>query len=259
MRLLNVKTHQLEDAIVTDTKFPPYSILSHTWGQEEVSFQDLTKGDELLQQLAGYTKILGCCAKSASEGFEHTWIDTCCIDKSSSAELSEAINSMFRWYSKAQVCYAYLSDVDGIGEDSPEKDGSSFRRSRWFTRGWTLQELLAPVEVVFLNRDWEEIGTKSSLASVIASFTRIDAGALKKPLCGSEAVSHHCAGYSIAQKMCWAAWRKTTREEDRAYSLMGLFGVNMPLLYGEGGEKAFARLQSQIMEQSSDDSIFAWS
>lgn len=259
MRLLNVQTLELKDFVCTDRYFPSYTILSHTWGDGEVSFQDLASKSGNLGDLAGYDKIRQCCAKSASEGFEYTWIDTCCIDKSSSAELSEAINSMFKWYSRAQVCYAYLSDVKGTERDNPSQLNSSFRKSRWFKRGWTLQELLAPAEVVFLNKDWVEIGTKSSLASVITSFTRIDAGALEKPLCGSEHVPHRCRGYSIAQKMCWATWRETTREEDRAYCLMGLFDVNMPLLYGEGGQKAFARLQSQIMKQSSDDSIFAWS
>jgi hypothetical protein len=166
---------------------------------------------------------------------------------------------MFNWYSRAQACYAYLSDVDGLGDDDPSQPSSSFRKSRWFQRGWTLQELLAPLEVVFLNRDWVEIGTKTTLASVISSITRIAPRALDRPLCGSETAPHPCRGHSVAEKLSWAAFRKTTREEDRAYSLLGLFGVNMPLLYGEGGEKAFARLQQEIMKQSSDDSIFAWS
>jgi len=134
-----------------------------------------------------------------------------------------------------------------------------FIKSRWFTRGWTLQELLAPREVVFLNKDWVEIGTGKSLARTISEITRIATGALEHPLCGSETCPHICRGYSVAQKMSWAALRKTTREEDRAYSVMGLFGVNMPLLYGEGGDKAFVRLQREIMKQSIDDSIFAWS
>ncbi len=221
-----------------------------------MSFQDLKSGNT---NGPGYQKLLGCCNKSRREGFRYTWIDTCCIDKSSSAELSEAINSMFSWYSKAQVCYAYLSDVDGLGSDNPGQPSSSFWQSRWFRRGWTLQELLAPLEVVFFNKDWVEIGTKTTLASVISSITRIAPRALDRPLCGSERVPHPCHRHSVAEKMSWAAFRETTREEDRAYSLLGLFDVNMPLLYGEGGEKAFARLQQEIMKQSSDDSILAWS
>ena len=149
--------------------------------------------------------------------------------------------------------------MDGLGSDDPSQPSSSFRESRWFTRGWTLQELLAPQEVVFFNKDWVEIGTRRSSRAVIEEITGISKETLEKPLCGSETCPHICRGHSVAQKMSWAALRKTTREEDRAYCLMGLFGVNMPLMYGEGGEKAFARLQQEIMRQSSDDSIFAWS
>lgn len=258
MRLLNVDTQRLE----TTTKRPQllsYTILSHTWGEGEISFQDLTSTTENYKAMAGYAKLLGCCEKSSHEGFQYTWIDTCCIDKSSSAELSEAINSMFDWYSKAQVCYAFLSDVDGLGIDEPSQPSSTFRKSRWFQRGWTLQELLAPQEVVFFNKDWIEIGTKKSLGPVVGEITGIAKAALEKPLCGSETCPHVCTRQSLAQKMSWAALRITTREEDRAYCLMGLFGVNMPLLYGEGGEKAFLRLLQEIMRQSSDDSVFAWS
>ncbi|KAM7184918.1 Heterokaryon incompatibility protein (HET) domain containing protein [Naviculisporaceae sp. PSN 640] len=257
MRLLNVDTQRLE----TTHKRPEqlsYTILSHTWGEGEVTFQDLTSTTKNYKAMAGYGKLLGCCEKSSYEGFQYTWIDTCCIDKSSSAELSEAINSMFNWYSKAQVCYAYLSDVDGLGRDDPRQPSSSFRRSRWFQPGWTLQELLAPQEVVFFNKDWLEIGTRGSLGAVITEITGIPQKALEKPLCGSETCPHICTGHSVAQKMSWAALRQTTREEDRSYCLMGLFRVNMPLLYGEGGDKAFSRLLQEIMKQSNDDSIFAW-
>ncbi len=153
---------------------------------------------------------------------------------------------MFRWYGDAEICYAYLSDVEN-GED-PTTESSSFASSRWFTRGWTLQELLAPVEVIFLASDWVEIGTKKSLHSTVSRVTGISESVLDE-------VS--CARYSVAQMMSWAAGRRTTRSEDRAYCLMGLFDINMPLLYGEG-RKAFTRLQHEI-KQSGDRSIFAWS
>jgi len=259
MRLLNVETRRLESLLATTWKWPRYTILSHTWGEGEITFEDIKNETQSYIGMTGYAKLDGCCVKSEREGFNYTWIDTCCIDKSSSAELSEAINSMFQWYEKAQVCYAYLADVDGFGSDDPEQASSSFRKSRWFTRGWTLQELLAPREVVFLNKDWKEIGTRKSLSTIIQEITGITADALENPLCGSESCPHPCKGHSVAQKLSWAAKRNTTRQEDRAYSLMGLFDVNMPLLYGEGGEKAFERLQREIMKQSSDDSIFAWS
>jgi hypothetical protein len=171
------------------------------------------------------------------------WIDSCCIDKSSSAELSEAINSMFKRYQNAQVCYAYLSDVTSAIDD-PMITDSQFRRSQWFTRGWTLQELLAPQYVEFYNHHFVQIGTKSSLAMVIVEITGIT----------------HLFDYNlacVAHKMSWVATRKTTREEDIAYCLIGLFGVNMPTLYGEG-TKAFLKLQLEILHKSDDESIFVW-
>jgi hypothetical protein len=176
------------------------------------------------------------------------WIDSCCIDKTSSAELSESINSMFAWYKNAHVCYAYLSDVPGGNRDY-ETGGLSLyialEQSRWFTRGWTLQELLAPDWVIVLANDWSELGTKASLATDLTAITGIT----------------HLFNFeeaSVAQKMSWAARRKTTRLEDRAYSMMGLFNVNMPLLYGEGN-RAFIRLQLEILSRIDDESIFAWS
>lgn len=246
MRLLNTRTLKFEEFLGEAGKeIPPYAILSHTWGPEEVSYKDYV--DNNGSSKLGYEKIAQFCRLADSEGFNYVWIDTCCIDKSSSAELSEAINSMMRWYRDAIICHAYLSDVDSSEAAVPED--SSFARSRWFTRGWTLQELLAPAEVVFLGSDWKEIGTKKSLRNVVSRITGIDVRALDK---GS------WLDYSVAQKMSWAARRQTTRPEDEAYCLMGLFDVNMPMLYGEG-RKAFYRLQQEILKQSHDQSLFAWS
>ena len=248
MRLLNTKSLDFEEFQVVGNGGSgnlSYAILSHTWGTEEVSFADHISRQNLSK--GGYDKIRGCCKLAESEGFQYVWIDTCCIDKSSSAELSEAINSMFQWYRNAAVCYAYLSDVDS--SEIPDKDASSFSRSRWFTRGWTLQELLAPTEVVFLGSDWTEIGTKRSLRATVSRITGISENVLQQG---------NWSGYSVAQKMSWGAGRQTTRPEDEAYCLMGLFDVNMPLLYGEG-RKAFSRLQQEILRLSEDQSIFAWS
>ena len=257
MRLLNVHTFEFEEFIgEVGNGIPPYAILSHTWGSEEVTFKDHTEKGQESNQKKGYDKIRGCCHLAEAEGFQYAWVDTCCIDKSSSAELSEAINSMFQWYRDAAICYAYLDDVDGsedptglVDGENQSAGGSSFACSRWFTRGWTLQELLAPSEVIFLAADWSEIGTKKSLRSAVSRVTRI-----------SEKVLEQCRWdeYSVAQKMSWAASRQTTRVEDEAYCLMGLFDVNMPLLYGEG-RKAFSRLQQAIMQRTEDQSIFAWS
>ena len=213
-----------------------------------MTFQELQKVNSSKSRKLdkkGYKKIKDCCKLAASENWQYTWIDTCCIDKTSSAELSEAIKSMYRWYEKAQVCYAYLADVDSAGQD----EWSLMRgmeQSRWFTRGWTLQELLAPNRVVFYDKTWVEIGSKSSLSEKISAITRIKHEHLISPLKAS-----------VAAKMSWASKRTTFRIEDIAYSLMGLFEVNMPLLYGEG-RKAFTRLQHEIVKISDDESIFAW-
>ncbi|KAI1786351.1 HET-domain-containing protein [Ganoderma leucocontextum] len=192
-------------------------------------------------------KIRDACAVARANGYHYIWIDSCCIDKSSSSELSEAINSMYAWYARADVCYAYLADVPP-GDDH-EAQGSLFRESRWFTRGWTLQELIAPVKVDFLSKDWAPIGSKHALVDLVESVTDINYKALLKlaPL----------GAFSVAQRLSWAATRETTRREDRAYSLLGIFGINMPTLYGEG-DRAFGRLQEQIMQRTPDQSLFAW-
>ena len=150
-----------------------YATLSHRWEQDELSYQDLQA--QRNRDGAGFTKVQKSCKKASTDGYEWLWVDTCCIDKSSSAELSDAINSMFRWYQDAQVCYAYLSDVPtGCTTDSHHEGQSPFRRSQWFTRGWTLQELIAPSSVIFLDQAWTEIGTRHSLEHLISSITGIE-------------------------------------------------------------------------------------
>ncbi|KAF4962411.1 hypothetical protein FSARC_9520 [Fusarium sarcochroum] len=248
MRLINVETLELESFVgELGRPIPTYAILSHVWTTEEVSFQEMTGLHPLPEESKGYRKIVDFCAKAQAEGFEYGWIDTCCIDKTSSAELSEAINSMFLWYRKSAACYVYLDDVTCM--ENPVSSNSRFRMSRWFTRGWTLQELLAPHEVIFLAEDWHEIGTKGNLSTTISEITKIDVITLLK---------HTWSHVSVAMIMSWASMRKTTRLEDQAYSLLGLFDVNMPLIYGEG-HKAFYRLQVEIMKFTNDDSLFAWS
>ncbi|KAI1401940.1 HET-domain-containing protein [Hypoxylon fuscum] len=252
MRLLNANTKEIREFHQGST--PPYAILSHTWGNEEVNLQELQalythqnkNPPRKVRSKEGYLKIKGCRTLASNHGFEWVWVDTCCIDKTSSAELSEAINSMFRWYKEAGVCYVYLADVS-LSEDY-HTNLSKFRESRWYKRGWTLQELVAPKEVKFYDASWNFIGTRSKLQAIIQDIAGIPAEFLT-----SESV--HNA--SVAQRMSWAAKRETTRIEDMAYCLMGLFDVNMPLLYGEG-DKAFRRLQLEIIQQSSDQTIFAW-
>lgn len=243
MRLLNVETFNLETFYEPDV--PPYSALSHTWGpnDREVSFQDITNGFDMEQK--DWDKVSRSAAETKSFGLQYIWIDTCCIDKSSSAELSEAINSMFRWYRECVICLAYLSDVLAEGSSGATVTGyaSQLSKSRWFTRGWTLQELIAPNELHFYDATWNYFGQKAGLAKDISSITGIDVKILDRP--------DQVRTMSIAQRMSWASDRKTTRVEDIAYCLMGIFDVNMPLLYGEG-QKAFSRLQEEIMRRSSD-------
>ncbi|RYP71079.1 hypothetical protein DL771_005013 [Monosporascus sp. 5C6A] len=249
MRLLNTCTWEMKE-FVSDAHIPPYAILSHTWGstEDECSFQEWQHLPALaIKQKEGFQKIEYCCRQAAKDGLEWVWIDTCCIDKTSSAELTEAINSMFRWYRNAEICYAYLSDVSRLGRASTVHQ--RLERSRWFTRGWTLQELIAPAEVVFYSMDWDHIGTKSELSASISSITKIDAPFLD---------SKNLLSTSLAQRMSWAAHRETSRTEDIAYCLLGIFDVNMPLIYGEG-MKAFQRLQEEIIKSYPYDySLFAW-
>ncbi|KAM5543082.1 hypothetical protein V8D89_003466 [Ganoderma adspersum] len=230
-----------------------YAILSHTWGKHEQSYQETRAlrrrcegTDENPRNLAS-RKIRKCCVLAERHGYRWLWVDTCCIDKTSSIELSEAINSMFRWYSLAEVCYAYLEDVDSNCDlDAPE---SAFRTARWHTRGWTLQELIAPSLAIFVSRDWKIIGNKVGLAPLLQELTGVFSRVLTREA--------HYSTASIAERMSWASNRRTTRVEDEAYCLMGLFNVDMSTIYGEG-RQAFQRLQHEIMKQSFDTSLFAW-
>jgi hypothetical protein len=239
MRLLQAATIKLERF---NTKIPPYAILSHTWGTDEVTFQDMEQPNVV--EKAGYLKIKYSCEEAVRRDLEYVWVDTCCIDKSSSAELCEAINSMFKWYEDAVECFAYLEDVHDVFDED------AFRGSRWFRRGWTLQELLAPSKLTFFSSNWGKLGTRATHLQLISSVTRIET----RYLSGGDKDFRQS---SIAQRMSWAVGRSTERIEDRAYSLLGIFGINMPLLYGEGCN-AFARLQQEIMKNSDDQTLFAW-
>ena len=246
MRLINVNTLKLEEFVDV---IPEYIILSHTWGKDEVSFQKYQIGER-------NAKISRFCEQARKENFSYAWIDTCCIDKTSSSELSEAINSMYRWYQSSAVCYVYLEDFsnlrpDGRWCDSTESESTirNLEKCRWFFRGWTLQELISPPVVEFYDRDWVISGTRVGLQEILSKITRVPIPVLtriKKP-----------RDYPVAARMSWAAQRETTRVEDEAYCLQGLFDVYMPLLYGEG-RRAFQRLQEEILKQEEDYTIFAW-
>lgn len=252
MRLLNAYTLRFEEFL--DNEIPPYAILSHRWEGKEVAFHEFEAARE--RDGPEFSKIKKCCSFVTQQrkhgNLRWVWIDTCCIDKKSSAELSEAINSMFQWYKNAVVCYAYLSSVVA-GPWNWKVRKQQLQQSPWFTRGWTLQELIAPRLVYFLDRQWNIIGEKSKLAAEISAITGIGKDYLDI-LQGARAP---LAQASIATKMSWASKRETGRVEDMAYCLLGIFNINMPLLYGEG-KKAFMRLQLEIIRKSDDESIFAW-
>jgi hypothetical protein len=286
MRLLNVNTHKLDLVEFFGDQIPLYAILSHTWGNDEVTFQDLQRGH--YEHKLGFTKIRLTCQQAKQDGLSWCWVDTCCIDKSSSAELSEAINSMYNWYARAQVCYAYLADVcsivcldpspvtrspsppiRGYGIASYEHTTNTnrpryietparnvtkdvaFRDSRWFRRGWTLQELIAPRRLKFFGRSWEPLGERDAeLLSAVTNLT-----GLSGVVVGNHRVLRDIP---IAQRMSWMTHRRTTRKEDETYCLLGIFEANMPLLYGEE-DMAFLRLQEELIKKFPDHSLLIFS
>ncbi|KAF1975016.1 HET-domain-containing protein, partial [Bimuria novae-zelandiae CBS 107.79] len=240
MRLLRCEDLKL----VSFTDRPPkYAVLSHRWldPADEPTMQTFEDGTG--QRLKGSEKIKLATQQALHDRLQFLWVDTICIDKSSSTELSESINSMYRFYERATVCYAYLADVH---------QKADVARSIWFTRGWTLQELLAPPTVEFYTRDWEYLGTKAS-SHLLPSLRRAT-GIVSSSVFDRKFRTYE---WTVAERMSWASTRTTERIEDRAYCLLGLFDVKMPLIYGEG-ENAFMRLQQQIMRTSDDHSIFAW-
>jgi hypothetical protein len=223
--------------------FPPYAVLSHTWGPDgdEVTFQEMQVG--VGKDKAGYDKIQFCGRQAANDGLNYFWVDTCCIDKLSSAELSEAINTMFKWYRNAAKCYALLSDVstDACGKYPEVSWEEAFHKSRWFTRGWTLQELIAPARVEFYSKEGHPLGNKELLEEMITERTGVPVRALR---------ASDLSSFSPRERMSWARNRETKREEDMAYCLLGIFNIYMPLLYGEGVENAFRRLWDEISKLS---------
>ncbi|KAI0744723.1 hypothetical protein C8Q76DRAFT_663309, partial [Earliella scabrosa] len=247
MWLLNSHTLRLHHFTSPEDVKEGYVILSHVWNAQEDSFQDLQDilewCDRSGQDPRGFVTMKVCqfCELAESYGYKWVWIDTCCIDRTSSAELSETINAMYQYYARALVCYVYLAD-----QHHPSRIIAS---KKWFTRGWTLQELIAPRALHFFNTRWQFMGSRRDLADGLTTITGIPATVLRREQSPKE--------FSVAQRMSWAAGRETTRVEDEAYCLMGIFGVNIPILYGEG-RTAFRRLQEEIMRCTSDTTVFAW-
>jgi heterokaryon incompatibility protein (HET) len=243
MRLLKVNedgSFGLES--VLEDKAPSFAILSHTWSTEaddEVKLQDIKDGT--CANKTGFQKLLFCSKQAKHDGLQYFWVDTCCIDQTNNVELTESINSMFRWYQKAAKCYVYLSDVSVYTQDGKSHLGweSAFHNSRWFTRGWTLQEVLAPKIVEFFSRDGIQLGDKRSLERQITEITRIPLGALR---------GDGLSKFSIEERFLWIKERQTMKKEDKAYCLLGIFGIFLPLIYGEGESSAMRRLRTEIRQ-----------
>lgn len=220
---------------------PPYAILSHTWIEgQEIAYHELIAGKG--RDTTGFDKIRFCGERAAVDGLQYFWIDACCIDKANQVELSTAINSMFRWYQRASRCYVYLTDVS-VPEESADTQTSrigwadAFRRSRWFTRGWTLQELIAPASVEFFSKEGKRLGSKVSLEHDIYETTKIPVAILR---------GESLEDFGVEERMSWAACRTTSLKEDKVYCLLGIFGVFLPLIYGEGEAYATKRLREEI-------------
>jgi hypothetical protein len=248
MRLLQCSgdgEFSLTDDYSDEDDIPSYAILSHTWGADgdEVTFEDLADGTGKAKP--GYKKIRFCGEQAQRNGLKHFWVDTCCIDKTDKAELSKAIQSMFRWYRNAARCYVYLPDVSAplLGPDleahAPLWE-SQFHKSKWFTRGWTLQELLAPSSVEFFSHEGRRLGDKRSLREQIHKVTNIPYAAIEgAPL----------SQFTVNERLQWKEHRETKHEEDGAYSLLGIFDVYLAPLYGEQAVGAFRRLMDEIQKQ----------
>nr|OQO31307.1 hypothetical protein B0A51_03285 [Rachicladosporium sp. CCFEE 5018] len=278
MWLLNARTFELK-YYHSVAQAPHYAILSHTWEDEEVIFQDV-RDLESARTKQGWLKIQYTCEQALRDDLAYCWVDTCCINKESSAELSEAINSMFNYYGGATICYVFLADVTqslrltdlmdldpGLRDimdtsrrgrrSGPEVAWNSsvteqfkrFANARWWTRCFTLQELIAPPDLQFYNQEWLLIARKHDIGMLISARTGVDISVLRRTASPLD--------MTIAKRLSWAASRQATREEDVAYSLLGLLDINLPLLYGEGS-RAFLRLQEELLRTKSDLSILAW-
>jgi hypothetical protein len=247
MRLLSFDSHNKLNINQYRDDEVPYAILSHTWGddEEEVTFRDVIESSG--RGRVGYRKIEFCQKRleNRSDNLAHFWIDTCCIHKADAGELSRSLTSMFRWYSNAAICYVYISDVSMPGHQpsppSHEEWKAAFLKSQWFTRGWTLQELIAPRAVEFYSAEGTFLGDRISLENLIQDITGLPIDVLRS---GSTALTK----YSDDEKFRWAESRQTKEPEDRVYSLLGIFGVSMAIIYGEGRELALGRLKGAIRE-----------
>lgn len=226
-----------------------YVTLSHRWGWDEPLFRDI-QGEAVYhgKSTHGMAKLQTFCAFAAKYGYKWAWSDTCCIDKESSAELQEAVGSMFSWYRQSSLTIVHLADVS---------DDDKLSNSEWFKRGWTLQELLAPRVILFFTQDWSLYQDPSSSNHKEDSFILAE---LEKV---TSITSRHLKDFhpgmdDARSRLQWASTRRTTRPEDIAYSLFGVFDLHLPVLYGESKGNALGRLLSEIISQSGDISVLDW-
>lgn len=250
MWLIDTSNLRLKD--ILEPQNCKYAILSHTWEEDEVDFQEMMAEPRSgsLMAKTGFIKIKKTCEVAREKGYDYAWVDTCCIDKTSSAALSEAINSMFNWYKESSVCLAFLSDLPPNNFEHAESRTADFMEDcKWFTRGWTLQELIAPEEVDFYDQEWNFRGSKKTLRHELSRMTGIDIDVLED--------AELLPTIPVGRRMSWASTRQTTRVEDTAYCLFGIFNVNMPMIYGER-RNAFLRLQEEIAKSTNDLTLFAW-
>ncbi|KAF2740962.1 HET-domain-containing protein, partial [Polyplosphaeria fusca] len=248
MRLLHFNGERLVSTDYRGKTIPLYAILSHRWGDSEVLYEDLAAGT--YKDKAGYQKIEFCAAQAAQDQLQYFWVDTCCIDKWNLRERSKAINSMFRWYKGATRCYVFLPDVSTAADAPQSAWEASFLASEWFERGWTLQELIAPASVEFFSCEGRWIGDKTTLEPLVHAKTGIPVRALRNgPL----------DEFTINERRDWAKNRKTTEEEDAIYCLLGILDIVIPAAYGEGKERAWRRLQTELEAAGSAPSIILFS
>ncbi|THV01903.1 hypothetical protein K435DRAFT_376728 [Dendrothele bispora CBS 962.96] len=262
-RLIDTRTRRLVEFAESGAVIPPYAILSHRWLHgEEATFQEFmelqTKSSPIslarlgclghrdtvtqerrqeLKRKSGFRKIFAACQKARDDGFDFIWIDTCCLDKTNHEEIATNIKFMYSFYQNSEVCYVYLADV---WKEGMPWEHATFCRSEWFQRGWTLQELLAPRQVVFFDAAWNRIGDKHQLKDAINHLTGIPPSVLE----GTTSIQ----SVDIQTRMSWCAGRKTTKSSDLAYCLLGILGVVMEPNHGEDVETAFERLQAKLVQ-----------
>ncbi|KAG0701294.1 hypothetical protein DFH29DRAFT_852779 [Suillus ampliporus] len=249
MTHLPLQTEPIEEAVA---KYFNWVMLSHKWESKEPLMHDIH--DKVVYDLdpgGTVVKLQTFCKVTRDAGHRRAWSDTCCTDQNNNVELQRSVNSMFVWYRNSALTIVYLSDVP------PSSKSGALADSTWNTRGWTIQEFLAPNVVLFYQVDWNPYLNDSSpdhkesvaIMQELKDATCIDAQAL---------VAFRPGMRGARQKLQWASTRVTTLQEDIAYSLFGIFGIHLPVIYGEMKQNALGRLLQEIVAQSGDITALDW-